>query len=336
MSQAQADPAIQRAIDFLAQAQLPDGEFVTFIAPADNPAKAEWDSSPFVTSLVTYSLGHAGAGARPLIERALSFLTAEMEPGGVWRYYSSKQVKHLRIGPDLDDTACASFVLLHNGRSVPSNRWIFLANTDARGLFCTWLLPTPGSDIRLLRVLAEGHRIAEAKVAPRFRSHRDPTLPGEVDAVVNANVVLYLGECEETTAAIRYLLDLLQSEPERYESHYYADVVALYYMVARACANGVPSLTPAGDAVTRKIEERVRSRSLGSPLASALAACALLTFAPRSNALPQIIESIREAQNADGSWDRAIFYRGPTKCWGSETLTTALCLEALARHGASS
>src|SRR5712671_3838284 len=138
----EVDTAVCRAIAFLARAQLADGEFKTVLGSDATLADGEWDSSPFVTSLVAYSLSHAGPAAKPLIDRALSFLLSEMEHGGVWRYYTSKQFKHVRIPPDLDDTACASFVLVRNGKSIPVNRWLMLENTDNRGLFYTWLIAT--------------------------------------------------------------------------------------------------------------------------------------------------------------------------------------------------
>src|SRR5258708_7899210 len=120
------ESAIHSAIDFLARAQLADGEFKTVLGSDPTLTDGEWDSSPFVTSLMAYSLRHAGPSAKPLIERALSFLLSEMERGGVWRYYTSKQFKHVRTPPDLDDTACASFVLVQNGKGVPANRWIIM------------------------------------------------------------------------------------------------------------------------------------------------------------------------------------------------------------------
>ena len=336
------EPAVHRAIDFLVRAQLADGEFRTVLGSDATLADGEWDSSPFVTSLVAYSLSQAGPTARPLIERALSFLLSEMEPGGVWRYYTSKQFKHVRIPPDLDDTACASYVLVQNGKSVPSNRWIILNNTDDRGLFRTWLIPTERTGDRFRQVLSEGERIAEGKTPPmpgkyrenrRFHSPKDPVPAGEVDAVVNANVVLYLGEGEETGPAIQYLVELVNAGPEKYASPYYTDALTLYYMIGRACLHSAPSLRQVGDQIARNIERRhAENGSLGTPLLTALGACALLTFAPDSAALPPAIESLRDSQNEDGSWDRATFYRGPIEFWGSEALTTALCVEALARY----
>ena len=110
---------------------------------------------------------------------------------------------------------------------------------------------------------------------------------------------------------------------------YYPDPVALYYMTARAFLHSAPGLGKVGDLIATDIEGR---RPIERPLATALAACTMLTFKPESPVVPDAVRNLLRTQRKDGSWSRYAFYRGPDEFWGSEELTTALCTEALARY----
>jgi hypothetical protein len=58
-----------------------------------------------------------------------------------------------------------------------------------------------------------------------------------------------------------------------------------------------------------------------------MALSALLTFDPDAARTGELLRNILGAQRPDGGWDAYAFYN----VWGSEELTTAFCLEALAR-----
>src|SRR5438477_10142971 len=94
------DDAIDSAVDFLRRHQLPHGEFKTLLAQHRNMSNPVFDSSPFVTSFVLYAFSHLDrASINEMASKALAFLRAEMEFGGVWRYWSSRQQKHARLPP---------------------------------------------------------------------------------------------------------------------------------------------------------------------------------------------------------------------------------------------
>lgn len=150
---------------------------------------------------------------------------------------------------------------------------------------------------------------------------------------MNANVILFLGENAETSPAIEYLIDLMRTGVSESFSLYYKDRLALHYMIARAYLHSAPSLAIVGERVVGDILARQQANgSLAHALEAALAASALLTFAPPTPTLAGIIEFLLHAQRDDGSWPAHPFYSGPTEFWGSEELTTGLCIEALARH----
>jgi hypothetical protein len=339
--------SIERALMFLRDAQLPHGEFKTLLSSDMELSEGAcvFDSSPFVTSLVLYSLSHVtGGAANSLVEKALGFLASEMELGGLWRYYSSRQFKHCRIPPDLDDTACCSYLLHSFGKSVPNNRWILSHLRDERGCFLTWVLPNLRSlshprlwFIRLVGELKAHLTLPKMPVEfqnkKRFRLPKDRVPPDEFDPVVNANVILYLGENEDTGAAIRYLIELVENGNLEGCSHYYPDPLSLHYAIARACLHSAPTLRVLREPLLRDLSARQLSDgSFETPLSTALAVCTMLTFDAALPALKSAIRYLLVSQRPGGFWDRYTFYRGPEEFWGSEELTTGLCLEALARH----
>jgi hypothetical protein len=273
-----------------------------------------------------------------MIEAATGFLLAEQEPGGLWRYWSSGNHRHARLGPDLDDTACACAALRRAGRRAPANLWAFRRMRDGEGRFFTWVLPARLGALDLVgrAVLAAGALRAERQAVrtpappaedPRFVTMRINS--DDVDPVVNANVLLWLGERPETKAAIRFVTETVLTAPPAF-SLYYEDPLVLDYVVGRASAEAAPSLGGLGPHIVGRIEARLGAGEPVNPLKAALAAATLAIFAPESPALGPLLENILATQQPDGGWPAFPFYN----VWGSRELTTGFCLEALARTGA--
>jgi hypothetical protein len=320
--------AISNAIDFLHRNQLPYGEFRTY-ASSDPEMKSEcrFDSSPFATPLVLYSLSFSPDDrVQAMTTKALDFLTAEMEGPGLWRYWSSRNPRHRQLPPDLDDICCISHILKQNGRPLPNNREIILANRNEEGSFFTWLAPRTTAPPELKDTI---NRLIGADTLLTI------LLSGtvnDVDCGVNANVLLYLGEDGETRKAIGYLVGVVLDDKEDECSHFYPDRLTFYYMLSRAYFGGVSSLVEAKSAVLDKlVPMQDGNGSFGTALLTALAACTLLNFDYRTQALHGAIEYLVASQEKDGSWPRSPLFLGPAPYYGSEELTTALCVEALSR-----
>lgn len=241
-----------------------------------------------------------------MINKGLDFLLEEREEPGVWRYWSSRNT--IRIDPDLDDSCCASFVLklFLPEHSIVSNEQIIQANRAESGLFKTWL--------------------------------RAPDCGNDTDTVVNANVLLYLGEREETTAASHHLNRVINDNSEVHSYSYYLDPLALYYMVSRAYFHRVLALSESKAAVIQKtLARQAPDGSFGDEMLTGLALCTLLNYGAGDEAVEKAITYLIQTQQPAGSWPRSPFYAGPEPpiphnvWWGSEELTTAFCLEGLAR-----
>ena len=328
----------RRAISYLLASQLPDGEFQTEFCydrrqTEDGHVVEElmFDSSPFVTSIVLDSMQHA-KGLDPAIEEAtrkgVKFLVSEMDPGGLWRYWTRKNPKRGIIPPDLDDTSCISHLLQSQGVSIPKNDWLFYDSRDKRGAFYTWLYKADSPRKWLLYLKTGGKAFTYTKELWQW------TKGDDVCAVVNANALMYLGETEGTRQAIDYLLKIFSDGTEDKEIVFYAHRMSLYYFASRALAKGVKALSPAKPAIVQRILAQQRpDGSFGDELLTGLAVCALLNLAERPERLDQAVQYLISTQREDGSWKRIPMYGGPPTptTFGSADLTTGICLEALAR-----
>jgi hypothetical protein len=293
-------PAVLRGIRFLYDNQRPYGEFRTYASPSLDLSVAFSDSSVFVTTFVLYSIaGIDSPFGTEMTNKAISFLTDEMRDLGLFQYYTSKNIRSLDF--DLDDTACASVVLQgsHPVFDGGHNFECFMENRDEAGLFYTWV----------------GGAAVE----------------NDVDSVVNANVVLYLGDRDETRSACRYLIDTIEGSSESDSYRYYLDDMTLYYAVSRAYAYGAPSLGGASEAIIEKVLQRSQNDgSFGNELVTACAVCSLANYEYDGIArLREAARYLEARQRADGSWHRVAMFCQPGMYYGSEELTTALCLEAL-------
>ena len=300
-------PAVLRGLRFLHDSQRPYGEFRTYASPSVDLSVAFSDSSVFVTTFVLYSIaGIDSPCATAMTNKAISFLTEEMRSPGLFQYYSSKNIRS--IGFDLDDTACASVVLQRSHPVVDDGHNIeyFMENRDEAGRFYTWI----------------GGAAVE----------------NDVDSIVNANVVLYLGDRDETRSACRYLIDTIEGGCESASYRYYLDDMTLYYAVSRAYAHGASSLSGAREAIVEKVLRRSKDDgSFGDELVSACAVCSLANFEYGGiTRLKDAARYLEERQRADGSWRRVAMFCQPGMYYGSEELTTALCLEALTQVAAMS
>jgi hypothetical protein len=299
--------ALDRAVVFLAERQLPYGEIpIDRFGDAALAGEARRDSSPFATSIAVLALDLVAEHrlVPELRRRAQAFLLEEREAPGVWRYWSSRN--GAPIDPDLDDTCCASFALAGNAARRGDNVTTILGNRHPSGLFKTWL--------------------------------RDPERNNDVDGVVNANVLLCLGERPETTAARDIVSAAINADREAQSTCYYLDPLALYHAVARAYAHGIRGFESCKQSVLTKIDA---SPVALSALSAALRVSTRLCFGADSRSTDRDVAYLLACQSAEGGFAREAFYSGPeppaarSVWWGSEELTTALSLEALARYRSS-
>jgi hypothetical protein len=156
----------------------------------------------------------------------------------------------------------------------------------------------------------------------------------DVDSVVNANVLLYLGDRPETVGCAEFLNQVVGTNTEAHSYWYYTSDAALYHAMSRAFHSGARSLTPS----VKSIAARIRMAPPENELICALGLSSLVYLGCVENhALRSGLSYLLDHQRENGSWRRLPFCCGPEPpasraAWfGSEELTACLCLEALAQ-----
>jgi len=304
--------SIARGVAFLDSRQRSDGELPVNASGTPDPAV-------FPTAVMVHALSWA-PGAQRVHDRALDFLQSEMDPRGLWRHWPARHPHHAIIPPDLDDTACASAALERAGRPLPDNRHRLIGNRTSAGLFRTWVIT---------RVEAR-HPITLYGFFTRTSAK-----PFDVDAVVNANVLHYLGPGPHARPVVQFLARALEQGRERQCDKWYENPFVVWYFFSRALSVAAPELRSL-------MLTRLSSAAPSNPLETALMACSLAYWKE-----PFEVEAILDHQLESGGWPSAALYHGgrarrrdgsfsaphpDTPHWGSEELTTAFCIEALSRR----
>ena len=295
--------AIAGAAEFLASRQLHSGEIDVLRSIDPDMREARRYPTVFGSAIAVLSLQHsAHIVLQPLVARAGRFLVEQRRGDGTWSYW----LKPEESASDADDSACCSLALLRSGHlpagEIHRNIPIFEAYRTTSGLFQTW-----------------------------FHEWTN-----DVDGVVNANVVGYLGERSSTEAAIEFVAGLIRDGPDAGAIPYYVDRAALYYATARAL-HRAPRLRECEGALMELLRNRaVRPAGTVLPIAQSLAALALCGCSLLPEFSPTI-DWLLGKQNRNGSWPLEAWYTGPdpsgapSGLYGSEELSTVLCLESLLR-----
>lgn len=321
---ARAQDAAAAGLRFLAASQLPSGALPSAkwrcVDGAITDVVAE--DAVFPTALMAVALlGVPGADAQEIRERATAFLEHQMEPGGVWRYLTRGDPFADSLAPDVDDTALASLLLRCAGRSVPANEPLLLSNRDREGRFFTWITirgrwwPRPERWRILARRLPHARRMWQYYTTSAART-------GDIDAGVNANVLLYLGGSEATQPVAERLLALVRDDRASFADRWYSDPLTVWYLASRA-------LRPIAPEGRRAFLARANGARPGTALQHAHVICVLLDWEQRPP--DEHVEAILDAQQADGSWAAFAVYTAREEQWGGPATTTALCVEALSR-----
>ena len=307
-----ARESIRRGLAFLESSLDENGAWhcIRFnVADPDIPR--HFERPAFVSAFCVLALESCDeARARSICAATRNHLVNTMEYPGLWRYY-----RHLP--QDLDSTSLCSLVLGSHpwillGRNVPR----ILANRDEEGRFLTW-------------VLAED----EPSVVSTFRIEADP--------VVNANVIAYLGDHPETRDAKAWLEALVTLGNLDGSSKWYPDTASIYYAITRAALRATPALDQLRPVLADRILGLRDDRGeFGNVLQTAQAVSALYNVGglDRINAKREV-DRFLSTQREDGSWPELLAFGDQSLKWGtvgrighgSESVTSAFCIEALER-----
>lgn len=334
-------PSVRAAVGFLERSQLPSGQFPVERTRRNRPGwPVEDDQSPFATAHVLHSLQFVPHPAvATMTARGVACFLREMDGHGLWRYWNKGSVQsgrkaHPFIPADLDDMACISAILRHEGVPFPDNRRLMLHNRDPRGRFYTYqiLRAVPTLDPvywwAMLRDLTIGRWVVFWR--SQFSRYDD------VSGVVNANVIWYLGERPETRPSIDWLIAVVEAGAEADCDTFYHDPFALWHAIGRAYRAGVARFEVVRETIATRIESYLLPNgSIAAPaMHVAMAMSALLNLGVDSPFLGAGGAWLERQQAADGGWDASPMYFGgrlAQNSWASRALTTGLCAEAIHR-----
>ncbi len=333
------EAACLRGLDYLEQHQFPHGEFVCYMA-GDEPMQG-WTlqvNMLFPTTLICGALLQLPQTPQvgKMLQQAGWFLRAHMGPGGTWHHYTWMAGHHEVLPYDVDDSSCVSSVLQQLGVDHPhqSLRRLLLHNRNGKGLFYTWFaFRWRWNTSRTYWRLALREFLAPVKGAIFWRQMECSR--SDVDAVVNANVLSYLGEIPETAPVVDWMVRIIEKGEEAHCDKYYCNPLSVHYFFSRCYAAGIKGLAPVRQkAIDRVLAHVQPDGSFGaSVLETALAICSLINWGYDGPVLNAACSYLLQHQHSNGYWPRwCLYYGGPAKrsTFGSEELTTAICLQALA------
>ena len=295
--------AIDKGLTFLDSCVGNDGQWPSWIEEVADGRLLHHEGSPFFAMVGVLVLsGIEDPRARSVMRRTRRRISETMFYPGIWKYWSS-------LPADADDAAIGSLAVgLHPWLLVGRNVELLLRHRNDDGLFLTWF---------------EGR-----------------TPDNDVDSVVNANVVAYLGDNTNTRPAQEWLTSLVEDGGHLSETMvYYKEDVDLYGALVRASEYGKPAFAGLRPKLAELIGNvRTEEGAYGDPLrtAQALDALAALDALPSSPHLEQTLDFILSRQETGGQWSGSPASYGPrpphpirTLAFCSPAYDTALCVGAL-------
>lgn len=343
----------QRGLEFLLSRQLPEGNFGCFVAKSrgfDN-VQMQHDISGvgveftrdqqllFPALIIGHSLlflrDHERASK--VLERIVALVVSCRRQGDVWNHSLPGHDYFKMLPDDVDDTSMALSFLRDMGRATPLHHPVLMANRDDRGFFHTFVTFRP----RIRFSLSYWMVCARALRYPlhTFLFRRSGMIdPFDVAPALNANVLYYLGKGPAMEPVIREIIRMVTEGTElRDNGLWYRDRFVIYHFISRNFRSGISEFSQLSEVILDRIFLYLNPDGSfnGSPQDTAHAICILLDFGIIHECLLSALTWLLKAQMTDGSWHRQAYYYGcyhdMIAAWGSEEMTTAICLEAIAR-----
>ena len=294
--------AVKAGLNYLASADL----LTSFSSPTTTTWQPLYNyQTSFVPALMLNSLSGV-AGSEALQQPLARYLLKQRSPNWSFNYWAlhSPQTQSFPYPDDLDDTFCALIGLYNHCPNLVDQAALakvvgLLVATEKAvgGPYQTWLSSSPGWQ--------------------------------DVDLAVNANIAYFISLVSNRLPNLdKYMETAINSG--QYSSKYYPSPYPIYYYLARIC----PSASQLK--LSRAIQQQLKNQP-PSCIEACLALSALSQLPSDSQPTGKLLQQVLGSQQIDGSWPAAAFCLDPNRnsqtfYHGSAPLSTALALEAMAKH----
>ncbi len=335
-SNATSMTAVEAGLAWLERCQADTGELPAMASSlVDGPPQWTPDSLKFITALIAVALDGLDAPvAVGIVDRAVAFLRRERERSAQWRYWSRSSDLYDYTPPDVDDTACCSLAVATRGDSTAENVAVLLANRDADGRFYTWLLPRPGIRSPRWWWAVRDERRATTRRRRAELWQNSEARPDDVDGVVNANVIRYLGPEHAPVEAIDWVRTIVEDGREAHCDSWHRNRFTMYASIGDGARRGITAFERLGPVIVDRVADRVDGRgTVGPALDTAFALQAVQALGGSELLRRRLTEGLLALQQPDGSWEQSVFYYGGPKeqfGWASAALSTATAVAAVA------
>ena len=348
--------AIQKGIDFLSENQLSSGGFNSwaassinsfneFIESYDFDNKKGWfDLDPFSvfpTILIGQSLCEVNksVNAERVLQKIDEYVISKMKFPAIWNHFTPEHIMYKMNPFDLDSTAVALSYLQR--RRIPiinenATKKLIYSHQNRKKLFYTFLTFRMRWNFSLLYWILCFRELKTPFFTWKFWKVVEADRY-DVDGIVNSNIISYLGRNEQTEPVLRWIAEAIQSNQEQQFDKWYKNSMVIYYFVSRIPFLDETEFLELREIIKKRINNSLESNNSirNSSLDTALAAISLLNLNEDNKRVFPLIEFVLNSQSDTGNWPKQVVYLGgPKKImgWGSDELTTAFCLEAIAKY----
>ena len=342
--------AIKKGIEFLTFQQSDDGGFTSIFFQSlsnDNTRVTQVEEYEYFQQQSTdeYSLfpsmiiGHAllelkgYQGVENILKNIEEYLLLNKGGNDLWTHFGKGHEFASVIPYDLDDTAMASSFLVKRGIRSLKNQELILENMNRMKNFYTWVCFRRDMTWSLSFFKSCVNELKKP-IRTHFFWKWTESDRGDVDAVVNANVLSYVGIREETRNVVAMIKNILRSDGEDNCDKWYRKSMTIYYAFSRCIKEFEDEFMDIRNLLTQKVLDRLSDDGgiMNNAMDTALGLTTLFNVCYSGKEKEAMGRFLLALQDTNGSWPCSIYYYGgPKKItgWGSDTIVTSLCLDAL-------
>ena len=342
--------SIHKGLNYIVSRQTASGEFPSYISRDEDCVDLHLDGTIFPSIVTGMTLKDIqrdfsvvdSTGLNQALNKLERFVLANQRYDSIWSFWNKTNLFFHLQPADIDDTVCASLFLQDKYPAIAENKSIFSSLGKRNGMYHTWLVP------RLRNVLSSAGRAHNA----RFRLHPLKMIQffksteasyHDADLVVQANVLLYLGDCESTASVKQVIEEYILAGNDQLVDKWYHRHLYFLMLIAKCAAHNIQFSAECINQIKNQLHNTWSPQKLiyGADILDSAFAMTALSYL-KVSVQKEAITTLKDSQQEDGSWGNHILFYGGQQCrskamhvgWTSESMTTAFCVEALLRSQA--